>query len=143
MVEKAFDIVDWAYLDTILEARGFGNLWRKWIKGYLSSAKFSIIIYGCPHGKIRATRGIRQGDPLSPFLFNIIIDTLSRLLTKAEMDWRILGFEVGNSDLSISHLQFADDTILFSTYNPKSIKILFDTISIFESCSGLSINHHK
>lgn len=57
-IEKAFDKVDWDFLDLILEAKGFGLRWRKWIKGCISSPNFSIIINGKPRGKIFASRGL-------------------------------------------------------------------------------------
>lgn len=128
----AFDTVDWASMDSILEARGFGCLWCKWILGSVSSANFSIIINGHLRGKIHATRGrgIRQGDPLSPFLFNIIIDSLSRMLSQAELNGMIQGFGLGKDGLPINYLQFADDMLLFSTIDSDYIKNLFDVIGI-------------
>lgn len=79
-LEKAFDMVDWDFLDSILHVKGFGFLWRTWIKGCLTSANYSIILNGRPRGKIIPTRSIRQTDPLSPFLFIIVVDCLSHLL---------------------------------------------------------------
>jgi hypothetical protein len=69
-IEKAFDRVDWDLLDEILRAKGFGQLWRKWIKGCISSVSYSIIINGKPRGKIIASRDLRQGEPLSPFFIH-------------------------------------------------------------------------
>ena len=135
-MEKAFDKVDWTFLKNILVAKGFGPKWRRWIKGCISSTNFSIIINGRPRGKIYATRGLRQGDPLSPFLFIMVMDCLSRLLTKAEYEGQIKGFQIGNEGLSINHLQFADDTILFSDLvNASSIKNMIETVKTFEGFS--------
>lgn len=87
-IEKAFDKVDWEFLNQILLAKGFGTKWHRWIKGCLSSASFSIIISGRPRGKIVASKGLRQRDPPSPFLFTLVMDCSSRMLLFKEIgDW--------------------------------------------------------
>ena len=77
-LERAYDKVDWSFLD-IVKLKGFGKRWRRWIWGYWSTTNFSIIVNGRSRGKIFAKRGIRQGDPLAPFLLTIMGDAL-RLL---------------------------------------------------------------
>ena len=86
--------------------------WRKWIWGCLSSVSYSILINGRPRGKFSRSRGLRQGDPLSPFLFIIVVDVLGRLVDKAIIDDAFKGFKVGKDKVEVSHLQFADDTFL-------------------------------
>lgn len=66
-------MVDWDFLDFVLHVKGFGFLWRTWIRGCLTSANYSIILNGRPRGKIIPSRGIRQGDPLSPFFVCLFI----------------------------------------------------------------------
>ena len=68
-LEKASDKVDWYFLDTILHIKCFGPLWHIWIRDCISSSNFSVIIVARPWGKIIPSRGIKQGNPLSPFLF--------------------------------------------------------------------------
>ena len=77
---------------------------------------FSVLVNGFPEGFFRSSRGLRQGDPLSPFLFLLIMEVLSRILKKIEENNLIWGFHVGVANsvgVQISHLLFADDTILF------------------------------
>lgn len=71
-MEKAYDRVDWDFLLYMLQRMGFRAKWVRWIQECISSAKFSVLINGAPHGYFSAHRGIRQGDPLSPFLFSIV-----------------------------------------------------------------------
>ncbi|KAL5543048.1 hypothetical protein UlMin_010758 [Ulmus minor] len=108
--EKAYDHVDWNFLDFALEKKGFETRWRKWIWGCLSSVSYSVLINGRPRGKFSGSRGLRQGDHLSPFLFIIVVDVLGRLVDKAIIDDAFKGFKVGKDKVEVSNLQFADDT---------------------------------
>ena len=95
---------------------GFGLKWKGWIKACITSVRFSVLVNGSPEIFFGSSRGLRQGDPLSPLLFLLIMEVLSRILKKTEENNLIQGFHVGavNSvGVRISHLLFADDTILF------------------------------
>lgn len=100
----------------MLERMGFGEKWRKWILFCISSVKFSVLVNGKPSGFISILRGLRQGNPLAPFLFIIVMEALSRLLDKAVMGGYIRGFDIGRHrdlEVTVSHLLFADDTLIF------------------------------
>ncbi|RVW97045.1 Transposon TX1 uncharacterized 149 kDa protein [Vitis vinifera] len=112
--EKAYDHVDWGFLDHVLQRKGFSQKWRLWIRGCLSSSSFAILVNGNAKGWVKASRGLRQGDPLSPFLFTLVADVLSRMLFRAEETGLTEGFSVGRDRTRVSLLQFADDTIFFS-----------------------------
>ena len=115
-IEKAYDHVNWEALFYLLGRMGFGLKWRGWIKACVSTVRFSVLVNGSLEGFFGSSRGLRQGDPLSPLLFLLITEVLSRLLKKTEEYNLIRSFYVGavNSfGVSISHLLFADDTILF------------------------------
>ncbi|CAL8998321.1 unnamed protein product, partial [Prunus brigantina] len=82
--EKAYDHVEWRFIDEVMIREGFGERWRRWIRGCLETANFSVMINGRPRGKFSASRGLRQGDPLSPFVFTLVIDVLCRIMEIAQ-----------------------------------------------------------
>ena len=82
-VEKAFDHVSWDFLMYMLQRCGFSKQWRKWILFWISTVKFSVLINGSPKDFFGSSRGLRQDDPLSPLLFVIVMEALSRLLDGA------------------------------------------------------------
>ena len=102
--EKAYDHVDWGFLDHVVERKGFNLKWRSWIRGYLSSSSFAILVNGNAKGWVKASRGLRQGDPLSPFLFTLVADVLSRLMIKAEEIGLTEGFFVGRDKTRVFFL---------------------------------------
>ena len=115
-IEKAYDHVNWDALFYLLERVGFGGRWRSWLKTCVSTVRFSVLVNGSPAGFFGSSRGLRQGDPLSPLLFLLIMEVLSRILKKTEEGGFIQGFHVGpinSTGIRISYLLFANDTILF------------------------------
>jgi hypothetical protein len=82
-LEKAFDHLNWDFIYSILMHTRFGSKWRKWISVCISTARFSILINGNPHGIFNSSRGLHQGDPLSPLLFVLVIDAFSRMLSRS------------------------------------------------------------
>ncbi|KAA0055625.1 LINE-1 retrotransposable element ORF2 protein [Cucumis melo var. makuwa] len=107
-LEKAFDKINWSFIDFMLLKKGYPIKWRRWIKACISSVQYSIIINGRPRGKIQPSRGIRQGDPISPFIFVLAIDYLSRLLDS--LGDKIKGVMM-NNNLNLTHLLFAEEGV--------------------------------
>ena len=106
-VEKAFDHVNWGFLMQLLEKSGFSAKWRQWIFFCISTVHFSILINGSPCGFFESSRRLRQGDPLSPLLFVLVMEALGRMLDKAVHDGHMSGFGVGSEEgrsLAVSHL---------------------------------------
>ena len=91
-IEKAYDHVNWHFLLYLLERCGFSGKWYQWIHFCISTVSFSILINGSPEGFFGSTRGIHQGDLLSPLLFVLIMEALSRMMTKAVEEGLLSGF---------------------------------------------------
>jgi hypothetical protein len=145
-VEKAYDHVNWNFLLYLLERCGFSLKWRRWISYCISTIRYSILINGGLEGFFGSSRGLRQGDSLSPLLFVIIMEALSRMISKAVAGGFLSGFQVGSRDtdsVHVSHLLFADDTLIFSSANPAHIFNLHLLFTWFEAISGLKINFNK
>ncbi|GJT07066.1 RNA-directed DNA polymerase, eukaryota, reverse transcriptase zinc-binding domain protein [Tanacetum coccineum] len=120
---------------------GFSDKWIKWISGCLSSASTSILINGSPSREFSIHRGLRQGDPLSPFLFIIAMEGLHVAMEDAMAASIYSGFCINN--LSLSHLFFADDALFIGDWSSNNIKCLVAILDCFHKVSGLKINYHK
>ncbi|KAJ9697075.1 hypothetical protein PVL29_009023 [Vitis rotundifolia] len=115
-IEKAYDHVCWNFLLAVLKRMGFGERWIKWIEWCISAVRFSVLINGTPSGFFQSSRGLRQGDPLSPYLFVIAMEVFSCFLRRAISGGFLSGWSVrgqGGEGSLISHLLFADDTLVF------------------------------
>ena len=128
-IEKAFDHVNWGFLTLLLERCGFSDMWRQWISFCLSTVRFSILINGTPHGFFGSSRRLRQGDPLSPLLFVLVMEAVDRMLDKVVHEGHLFGFSVGvpvsaRRSLMVSHLLFANDTLIFCDANIDQMLIL-------------------
>ena len=141
--EKAYDNVYWGFLDFVSQKKNFGDKWISWIRGCLASVSYSVLINGRPRGKFKGFKGLRQGDPLSPFLFTLVADGLSRLMERASRIRYVKGWRVGKDKVMVSHLQFADDTIFFLEPEGSSFKNLLTVLALFCYVSRLKINVSK
>ncbi|XP_077222175.1 uncharacterized protein LOC143856017 [Tasmannia lanceolata] len=142
-MEKAYDRVEWDCFDYLLRRMGFGSRWRGWIRKCVSSAWFSILINGSSNGFFKSSRGLRQGDPLSPFLFVNVAETLSRLMQKGSSLGLFEGFIIGRDRVEVSLLQFADDTLLFCAPETSQIWNLKVTLRCYEFITGQRSNFLK
>ncbi|XP_071727135.1 uncharacterized protein [Rutidosis leptorrhynchoides] len=141
--EKAFDSLNWCFLFVVMKSMGFENKWIKWIRACLKSASISILVNGSPTKEFSLGRGVRQGDPLSPFLFILAAEGLN-ILTKAATEKGLFrGVEIGNDKVLVSHLQFTDDTIFFGEWGRMNALNLRNLLKCFELSSGLKVNFQK
>ena len=112
-VSKAYDRVEWEFLKGIMVRLGFPMIWIERVMCCVSTASFSVCINGKTYGNIIPSRGLRQGDPLSSYLFLLCTEGFSALLEKSKHEWRLKGVAVCRSAPRISHLLFADESLLF------------------------------
>ena len=117
--------------------------WIHWIAGYLKSASVSILVNGSPSSEFIPQRGLRQGDPLSPMLFNIVAEGLNGLMTNALEKRLFRGFLSGTNKVEISLLQYVDDTIFFGEATMENVRGIKAILRAFELASGLKINFAK
>ncbi|XP_071695293.1 uncharacterized mitochondrial protein AtMg01250-like [Rutidosis leptorrhynchoides] len=119
---------------------GFGLKWINFIRACLSSSSISILINGSPTREFSPGRGIRQGDPISPFLCIITAKGLN-ILAKCEIvNDQFRGICVGHDRIVVSHLQYADDTIFFGEWSKRNAKNISKLLKCFENISGLKVN---
>ncbi|GJV52821.1 RNA-directed DNA polymerase, eukaryota, reverse transcriptase zinc-binding domain protein [Tanacetum coccineum] len=140
--EKAYDSVRWDFLDEVLKKFGFGDKWCTWIQSCLRSSRGSIIINGSPTAEFQFHKGLKQGDPLSPFLFILIMESL-HLSFQRVVDARMFKGITLSSSLMLSHMFYADDVIFVGQWCDDNINTLVQVLECFFHASGLHINMNK
>lgn len=142
-ITKAYDRLEWRFLAETMKRMGFDQLWIKWIMNCVTAVRYSVLINGTPEGFITPARGLRQGDPLSPYLFILCAEVLSHLMTRAMVDKSLMGVKIANNAPAVNHLLFADDSLFFTLANEKAAKKLKTIFGVYEMVSGQAINHSK
>ena len=136
--EKAFDSLEWSYMQKVLKFFGFGNDFCKWISIFYSNIKSCILNNGHCSTYFSLERGVRQGDPLAAYLFIIVLETLSAAI---KFNPQIKGIEIDDTEILLS--QYADDSTLALDYDEKNLKEVIDILEKFQNVSGLKINVEK
>ncbi|KAL4342320.1 hypothetical protein GQ457_08G033220 [Hibiscus cannabinus] len=140
---KAFDRVEWPFLRDIMLRMGFCSSWIDLIMTRVTTVTFSIRFNGRLTREFVPRRGLRQGDPLSPFLFLICMQGLSTSLHAEQQAGRIRGIRASQQGPRINHLLYADDSIIFIRNSPQEASRLMEVLRMFADSSGQCINFHK
>nr|GEW72640.1 RNA-directed DNA polymerase, eukaryota [Tanacetum cinerariifolium] len=139
---KAYDSVRWDFLLDVLQAFGFGPRWCKWICGIFSSNMASILVNGSPTAEFSFFCGLKQGDPLAPLIFILIMESLHISVSRAANDGVFKGLQIHGS-LSLSHLFYADDAVFIGEWSDDNLDNLIRILNCFHLASGLKINVNK
>ncbi len=135
-MSKAYDRVEWNYLRVILLKLGFNIRWVALLMKCVTTVTYSTLVNGEPSGYIQPKRGLRQGDPLSPYLFLICAKGLSALLRKAERDSLICGVAISRGGPRVFHLFFSNDSIIFCRATAADCVTLQNILNEYEGASG-------
>ncbi|GJX95923.1 RNA-directed DNA polymerase, eukaryota [Tanacetum coccineum] len=139
---KAYDSVRWDFLLDVLHAFGFGPKWCQWICGIFSSNMASILVNGSPTNEFPICCGLKQGDPLAPFLFILVMESLHLSISRAITDGFFNGLHI-NASMSLSHLFYADDAVFLGEWSDENLDNLLKILRCFHLASGLRINIAK
>ena len=142
-MSKAYDGVDWGFLEEIMRKMDFNERWISLMMVCVKSVTYSVLVNDEPCGMIHPTKGIRQGDPLSPFLFLLCTEGLNGLIKHVERSGDIHGFSLCRRGPKLTHLLFADDSLPFCRATMEECGKVLELLSKYEEASGQKVNKSK
>jgi hypothetical protein len=142
-MSKAYDRVEWDFLEAVMHRMGFEGRWTRLIMMCIKSVSYGVLVNGTPTGRIFPSRGIRQGDPISPYLFLLCAEALSSLLNRADRNGELIGVPTSKRGPRLNHLFFADDSLLFCRATPLHWRRMTHILKIYEMASGQRLNQDK
>lgn len=140
---KAYDRVEWSYLRQIMVKMGFANIWIERVMTCVQSVSFSVRVNGNFSEPFQPSRGIRQGDPISPYLFLLCGEGLSCLFRRIGSSFLAKGIRVGIHAPWISHLLFADDCLVFTQASEQGAQRIQNILEMYRVGSGQLVNKEK
>jgi hypothetical protein len=141
-LKRAYDCVNWDFLRLILIKTGFSLLSTNWIMSCVVSASFVVLINGETSSFFQSERGLRQGCPLSPLLFILVMESISLLLRKNQSEGGLSGVKVSRV-VKILHLIFVDDILIMSKASLEEWMLIKSLLELFCCASGLKVNLEK
>lgn len=142
-IAKAYYSLEWNFIKTTLKTMGSPTKIINIIMLSVCTVTFSILVNGQPTNTFKPKRGIRQGDPLSPYLFILCAEVLSGLIQKSQQEGLIDGISIATNASAISHLLYAGESILFCRANPEEATTIMNIPKIYQEASGQKINMDK
>nr|GEW65867.1 putative RNA-directed DNA polymerase, eukaryota, reverse transcriptase zinc-binding domain protein [Tanacetum cinerariifolium] len=139
---KAYDSIRWDYLENVLRSFGFGSKWCSWINGSLISGMASILINESPTSEFHIHCGLKQGDPLAPYLFILIMESIHLSFSRAVDAGIFTGIKI-DSSLMISHIFYADNAVFIGEWSQDNLNGIMHVLHCFSLSSGLKINLKK
>ncbi|KAJ0918826.1 putative RNA-directed DNA polymerase [Helianthus annuus] len=139
-IHKAYDSLNWNFLQSIMMQMNFPAKWITWIMATLHSSHGSVLVNGSPTMEFNCTRGLRQGDPLSPFLFLLAMEALSGIMKKASSVGLFQGIKCATNGPTLTHLLYADDVVFIGTWSLSNVLNLRRILRCFYLASGLKVN---
>lgn len=140
---KAYDRVEWGFIEEVMRSMGFHGTWIKWVMGCVTTVSYSFLLNGEPRGHLIPSRGLRQGDSISPYLYLLYAEGLSRMLTYTEHKRFISGISIAPNAPSINHLYFADDSFIFIRASEEECIKLKNILRLYEEASGQQVSYQK
>ena len=137
-LEKAFDTLEWSFVEKVFEYNNFGPSYIEWIKIFYNDIQSSVYNNGWSSGFFNLERGVRQGCPLSPYIFILFAEVLANAIRK---NTKIKGIKINEKECKIS--QYADDTAIFLDGSKNALQESLETLDSFGKISGLKINNFK
>ena len=132
-MSKAYDRVEWGFIKQVMEKMGFHEKWINLIMYCITTVSYSILINGVACGSVIPTSGLRQGDPISPYIFLLCTDGFFSFINDAARNQRISGVSICKGSPKITHLFFADDNLLFCKANIQECQNLIDILQLYEA----------
>ncbi|KAG7559082.1 Reverse transcriptase domain [Arabidopsis thaliana x Arabidopsis arenosa] len=142
-MSKAYDRVEWPFLRALLEKLGFSPLWVQMCMACIETVSYQVLINGEAKGSIVPSRGIRQGNPLSPYLFILCTEALIARIKQAEWTGIIQGLRLSLASPPVSHLLFADDSLFFCKADCQQSEEIITILRQYGEASGQQINFAK
>ncbi|CAM8977963.1 unnamed protein product [Rhodiola kirilowii] len=142
-MSKAYDRVEWSFLEALMRRMGFADKWMDRVMSCVRSVSYVVKLNDHISNVIRPSRGLRQGDPLSPYLFLFCAEMLSAEVTAGFAVGKLSGVRVSRRAPAITHLFFADDAIFFVRANAEEVSNLKEVLKHYEEISGQMINFEK
>ena len=126
-----------------MQKLGFPEKWIERVMTCVTTTSFFILLNGKPYGNVLPSRGIRQGDPLSPYLFLLCVEGFTSLLAKAGNDGKIHGASICRGAPKVSNLLFTDDSLLFCRATQNEVEVILEVLQTYANASAQCINLEK